>query len=271
MPEKIHSRFCKFILGVGKYTSNIASKAELGRYPLIIFALLQSVKYWLHLNKNPFDNYRKYSYATQIHIDGSAESTFSHHISCLLKYFGFTHVWDNKTTLSVPRLMHAVKKTMFSRYEQFFYAFIQGSFLKENCTNKLRTYCTFKKTYNFENYLGVSVEKKIVSQYSRFRLSNHRLNIEVARYSRTPVTQRTCNICSSSEIEDEFHFLCICSKYANLRNIFLEDIGKFIVDFDTLSLHERFVMLLSSQQSDVNLLVVNYVNKCFELRAMHQE
>ena len=54
-------------------------------------------------------------------------------------------------------------------------------------------------------------------------------------------------------------------------NIFFEDIGKFIVDFDTLSLHERFVMLLSSQQSDVNLLVVNYVNKCFELRAMHQE
>ena len=234
-----------------------------------LFLLTQRVQF--HPRQKPHTAVLPGAHPFVFHIDGSAESTFSHHISCLLKYFGFTHVWDNKTTLSVPRLMHAVKKTMFSRYEQFFYAFIQGSFLKENCTNKLRTYCTFKKTYNFENYLGVSVEKKIVSQYSRFRLSNHRLNIEVARYSRTPVTQRTCNICSSSEIEDEFHFLCICSKYANLRNIFFEDIGKFIVDFDTLSLHERFVMLLSSQQSDVNLLVVNYVNKCFELRAMHQE
>ena len=54
--------------------------------------------------------------------------------------------------------------------------------------------------------------------------------------------------------------------YANLRNTFFEDIGKFIVDFDTLSLHERIMMFLSSQPSDVNLLVVNYVNKCFELR-----
>ena len=44
------------------------------------------------------------------------------------------------------------------------------------------------------------------------------------------------------------------------------DIGKFIVDFDTLCLHEIFMMLLSSQPSDNNLLVVNYVNKCFELR-----
>ena len=30
-------------------------------------------------------------------------------------------------------------------------------------------------------------------------------------------------------------------------------------------------MLLSSQQSDVNLQVVDYVNKCFEVRVMHQE
>ena len=50
LPEKVHNRFCKFILGVNKYTSN---KADLGRYPLIIFALLQSVKYWPYLNENP--------------------------------------------------------------------------------------------------------------------------------------------------------------------------------------------------------------------------
>ena len=29
-------------------------------------------------------------------------------------------------------------------------------------------------------------------------------------------------------------------------------------------------MLLSSQQSDVNLLVADHVNKCFEVRVMHQ-
>ena len=45
LPEKVHTRFCKFILGVNIYTSNLASKADLGRYPLIIFALLQSIKY----------------------------------------------------------------------------------------------------------------------------------------------------------------------------------------------------------------------------------
>ena len=48
-------------------------------------------------------------------------------------------------------------------------------------------------------------------------------------------------------------------------------ISKFVVNFDTSNLKEIFLMLLSSQQSDVNLLVVDYVNKCFEARVMHQE
>ena len=111
---------------------------------------------------------------------------------------------------------------------------------------------------------------KIISQYSKVRLSSHRFNIEVGRYTRTPVNLRTCNIFSSSDIEDEFHLMCVCPKYSDIRNILFEAISKFVVNFDTLSL-EDFFMLLSSQQSDVNLLVVDYVNKCFEVRVMHQE
>ena len=68
-----------------------------------------------------------------------------------LKYFGFNHVWDNKTTLSVPRLIHALKMTMFKSYEKNFFAFIKGTFLKDSCNTKLGTYCKFKKTYTFEN------------------------------------------------------------------------------------------------------------------------
>ena len=53
-PERIHTKFCKFLLGVNKYSSNLASKSELGRYPLAISASLLSLKYWLHINdENP--------------------------------------------------------------------------------------------------------------------------------------------------------------------------------------------------------------------------
>ena len=38
----------------------------------------------------------------------------------------------------------------------------------------------------------------------------------------------------------------------------------FVVNSDTLCLENKFLLLLGSQQLDVNLLVLNYVNKCFE-------
>ena len=111
LPEKIHTRYCKFILGVNKYAFNLASKADLGRYPVIISALLQSIKYWLYLNDNPFEKYNRFSYLSLIHLDGNIASTFNHHICCVLKYFGFYHVWGNKSTMSVPKLTHALKKS----------------------------------------------------------------------------------------------------------------------------------------------------------------
>ena len=53
------------------------------------------------------------------------------------------------------------------------------------------------------------------------KLSNlyHRLNIEQGRYARTLVHNMTANICISLEIEDEFHFICVCDKYDDLRKV----------------------------------------------------
>ena len=93
-------------------------------------------------------------------------------------------------------------------------------------------------------------------------------------YAKTPVHLRTCNICNTLETEDEYHFICVCHKYCDLRNQLFADIAKFIVNFDTLCLEDKVLLLLSFQQLDMNLLVlhVNYVNKCFETWAiMHRE
>ena len=36
IPEKVHIKFCKYILGTNKFTSNDATRGELGRYPIAI-------------------------------------------------------------------------------------------------------------------------------------------------------------------------------------------------------------------------------------------
>ena len=50
--EKLNIHMCKYVLGVGKKTSNIAVHGELCRYPLYIDTVLAIIKYWLHINKD---------------------------------------------------------------------------------------------------------------------------------------------------------------------------------------------------------------------------
>jgi hypothetical protein len=50
--EKIHTKYCQIILGLKKTASNIASNAELGRFPLSSFIKTQVMVYLSRLNTN---------------------------------------------------------------------------------------------------------------------------------------------------------------------------------------------------------------------------
>ena len=63
----------------------------------------------------------------------------------------------------------------------------------------------------------------------KLRVSSHRLEIEVGRWTRpnrTPIEQRKCRRCNT--VEDEFHFLLECKSYNQIiksRNILKNIIG----------------------------------------------
>ena len=73
-----------------------------------------------------------------------------------------------------------------------------------------------------EPYLLLILDFKICKQLTRFRLSNHVLQIEKGHHTKpkTPVVDRPCKLCNSNQIEDEFHFLCVCNVYSDLRETF---------------------------------------------------
>ena len=65
------------------------------------------------------------------------------------------------------------------------------------------------------------MEKLFISKYTKLRISNHRLNIKLGRYAKAPVHFRTCNICKSLKLDNEFLFICVCDKYDDLRRCYL--------------------------------------------------
>ena len=51
--EKVHVKFCKFILGVNTRAVNLAVNGELGRFPVTFSCIIQAFKYWYHLQESP--------------------------------------------------------------------------------------------------------------------------------------------------------------------------------------------------------------------------
>jgi hypothetical protein len=61
-----------------------------------------------------------------------------------------------------------------------------------------------------------------LSKSIRFRLSFHNLNIESGRYQNEFRSNRICTLCNLRDVEDEFHFILKCSKYQEMRNLYIK-------------------------------------------------
>ena len=54
--KKLHNTICSQILGVGKYSNNLADRLELGRTPISMFVKRQVLNYWNKLEESPHDS-----------------------------------------------------------------------------------------------------------------------------------------------------------------------------------------------------------------------
>ena len=56
----------------------------------------------------------------------------------------------------------------------------------------------------------------------KFKCANHKLPIVTGRYNGLPIDERTCTLCNTNEIGDEFHYLYKCVYFNDLRVKYLK-------------------------------------------------
>ena len=147
-----------------------------------------------------------------------------------------------------------VFKKVFQRMSDIFH---QNSFEKINCiSHKLRSYALFKRDVGFEDYL-VNV-KNVTERHliTKFRLSNHRLMIEVGRHRGLEKEKRVCPFCPNY-MEDEFHFLLKCEVYENQRENFLYPIIETIPGFLSLTPTEKIEILMCKMDKNICKYISN--------------
>ena len=100
-------------------------------------------------------------------------------------------------------------------------------------------------------YAGRVPEYKRI-QYTRFRLSSHRLRVETGRWLRTDRDERVCD-CVEGGVQDEHHALLTCAKTQDIRDKFgvshddlvsffsddnIEDADKASIVYETLKIFD---------------------------------
>ena len=129
--------------------------------------------------------------------------------------------------------------------------------IKINCiSHKLRTYALFKRDVGFEDYLvnvKNATERHLIT---KFRLSNHRLMIEVGRHRGLEKEKRVCPFCPNY-MEDEFHVLLKCEVYENQRENFLYPIIETIPGFLSLTPTEKIEILMCKMDKNICKYISN--------------
>ena len=122
---------------------------------------------------------------------------------------------------------------------------------------KLRTYIRFKTEFSTENHI------KYRSKYARSLMSQLRcgvlpLEIETGRYRGIKAEERICRLCELNQVEDEFHFLCNCTLYKELRKTLYDKAEQDNAEFAQLSDMSKFIFLMQKCKYTIKYVELAY-------------
>ena len=131
---------------------------------------------------------------------------------------------------------------------------------------KADTYRLFKTLPKFEGYLSDIKNRNHRVIYTKFRLSDHSLNIEKGRHRKPKITrdQRFCPFCPTL-VENEIHFITQCTAYTDRHELFRMIINE-VPNFEILNVEEQFKYLMSQESKLLNQTLTSYIYKWFKKR-----
>lgn len=130
---------------------------------------------------------------------------------------------------------------------------------------KLRNYNSFKTDMKAEPDVCLSLPKRTRSYYAQFRTGILPLTVEVGRFHGLALENRLCPLCKENQIdniEDEFHFLCVCQSYTGLRSDLFAKVSQLLPIFPNLDDFEKCMCLNSNFQVDT----AKFISSAMQIR-----
>ena len=138
-------------------------------------------------------------------------------IKHLLDNFGFSIAFTNTPTICLKSFPKLFKNRVIECFIQEWQCSLESS----SSLSELRY---FKPYFEYEQYLDI-LPPNLRFFLSRMRLSAHSLRIQTGRYTQNaiPRNERFCMCCTSHDIEDVYHFICICKAFEKIRKQYITE------------------------------------------------
>lgn len=122
-------------------------------------------------------------------------------------------------------------------------------------------YRNVKSCFEYECYLNI-LPRCFRFYFCRLRMNGLPLKIQTGRFSRNriPREERYCLFCNDLDIEDEYHFICICKCYDVIRKQYLK-----AYYYRNLSVY-KFTQLLNSQNKNELIRLSKFVKEALSIR-----
>ena len=205
-----YNQFHKYVLGLPFRSTNIIAIGELGRPPLKYFTTLKQVSYWLKLITHDNSRFTTLCLAEQVNFADNNYQSWGLNIKNIFCNTGFSHVWYSQGVGDIQLFSSIFKQRLQDIDKQDWVSSVQGM-------DYLRTYKLIKKDKFVEPYVLHLNNFNIRKYLARFRCGYVNINVNMGRISGIEYEQRSCLFCNSDSIDDEFHFLLICSFHSDLR------------------------------------------------------
>lgn len=254
--ERIHLQYCKKILAVKKCTQNDFVYGELGRVSLQTRLYYSIINYWFKILESPETRYIRFAYKMML-ADMEKKPNivnWASNVKNLLSNLGFYEVWLNQNVGNKNAFLKEIRVRLTDNFVQNWSSRITES-------SRANFYSLFSN-FNHQLYLETVNVQKFRIALTKLRVSSHRLEIEVGRWSRpnrTPIGERKCFYCN--KLEDEFHFLLECYLYKDLRKTYIH--RYFWNRPNMIKLKE--LMTTENKKTLLNLAI--FTEKAFKLRS----
>ena len=149
--EKCHLKQLRYSLGVNKKAPKLALYGETGRYPLLVEALVRTVKYYLRLSDLSSEGNELVHNAFLENQHLQSKNSWFNNVKSLLQRVGIP---SNSNSIDSSMVIKRVRSYLVSDFIKGWKNELLNDTRNRCHGNKLRTYRTFKTTFGKEHYLS---------------------------------------------------------------------------------------------------------------------